>query len=146
MPTLLQLIKSDIGQVVSDFAKGQGKLDLYDKFAGGVRLSIPPYPLEPSKIRDVQKVSPNKGVPIRGIPAKYKDNIYFYEVMQGKSGFVHSDGSGAVLVVSDATDSVDTCLDLPYKVLEDCKVPDKQYRTDLKEVLPKMYRGVKNAS
>ena len=144
LPTILQLIEGDVGQLISDLCKDQcNEMKLSEGIAGGIRLTIPPYPLEPPSAREVQKTSPNRGIPIRGLPSKYKDNYYFFEVMPDEDGnFVHSSGTGVILVASSLGDDAKSSLDLPYKILDDVKIPDKQYRTDLREILPKMYDEV----
>lgn len=144
MPTFLHLLDMDISECISSFAHGKGILKLKNQFAGGVRLSIPPYPLEPKRAKDVKIVSPNQGLPIRGLKEVHNNNIYFYEVMLNKKQeLVHSEGTGAILVASDSGNSPEECLELPYKIVEGVQVADKQYRTDLSKVLPKMYNEVK---
>jgi hypothetical protein len=103
-----------------------------------VRLSIPPYPLEPSKTKDVEKVGPNKGIPIRGFKESQKDNIYFFEIMKEGDGIVHSQGTGAILVASAAGYEPSECFETINEILDDALIPDKQYRTDLDKVLPEM--------
>ena len=144
MPTFLQMLSMDVGEVISSFAKESGILKVRDTFAGGVRLSIPPYPLEPKHVKDVKLVSPNQGLPIRGLKEANKNNIYFYEIMLNKKQeLIHSEGTGAILVASDTGATPEKSLELPYKIVEGVQVADKQYRTDLKTVLPKMYNEVK---
>jgi phosphoribosylamine--glycine ligase len=142
MPTILQLMQQDIGEVISNFARGQASYFpmLLDGFAGGVRLSIPPYPLEPPKTKDIDRVGPNVGIPIRGFHEGSENHIYFLEIMKNGDDILHSAGSGAIAVVSDvADDDPAECFTLPYSILDDVKIPDKMYRTDLATVLPKMY-------
>jgi phosphoribosylamine--glycine ligase len=143
MPTILQFISGELGQLFSDLARGQMSSDMpfLDGYAAGVRLTIPPYPIEPESIEESEKASPNFGLPLRGLKEVYQENCYLFEIAPNEegTGLVHGDGTGVVLVASDLTDDPKTCLDVPYKILEECKIPDKQYRTDLKKVLPKMY-------
>lgn len=143
MPTFLQLIEGEVGNLISDVVRGQAKgMKLSSKIAGGLRLSIPPYPLEPNTAYEVRKVSPNLGVPIRGVDEKYLKNLYFFEIMQDEDKLVHSDGTGVIFVASDLGDTVEESLVVPYKIAEDVKIPDKQYRTDLSVMLEKMYSEV----
>lgn len=137
MPTFLRLVDGDIGKLIADITLGQtDEMRLHDLIAGGVRISIPPYPIEPTT--DVKKVlsqSPNIGVPIKGL-----EDAYYYEVMKWEGELVHSSGTGVIAVVSDAADDVVDCLTIPYEILEGASIPDKQYRTDLQIVLPDMFQ------
>jgi hypothetical protein len=51
---------------------------------------------------------------------------------------IHSIGLGSIGCVVDCGDEAEDSLDYPYECLEKARIPEKQYRTDLKEVLPKM--------
>jgi phosphoribosylamine--glycine ligase len=137
MPTLLSIVEGDIGQLIADIVNGQtNEMDLVDMIAGGIRLTIPPYPIEPTT--DVKKVldqSPNMGVPIRDLD---EESTYFYEIMIQDGEMVHSPGTGVIGVVIDRDEDPEDCLGRPYQVLDQCRVPDKQYRTDLRDVLPEM--------
>jgi hypothetical protein len=110
------------------------EMNVFDSIAGGIRITIPPYPIEP--ITDVRKVldqSPNIGVPIKGL-----DDAYLYEVMMQDGQLVHSPGTGVIAVVSDCAENAEDSLMEPYEVLEEANIPDKQYRTDLSAVLSDM--------
>lgn len=136
MPTLLHLLDSDVGKLISDIVNGQtDKMEIYDAIAGGIRISIPPYPIEPNSIQKILNESPNIGVPIKDLD---EDSTYFYEVMLQDGELVHSPGTGSIGVVSDAGKDVIECLEQPMEILEGCRIPDKQYRTDLPDVLDKM--------
>jgi|SRR5271166_990562 len=144
MPTFLQLLNQDVGKLISDSFNDIEDMEILDYFAGGVRITIPPYPIEsPERIeKNLQKISPNVGIPIRGF--EYcQDNCYFYEIMKDNDLIVHSSGTGVIACVSDLGMTPESCFDFPYDILEECKVPDKQYRTDLDEILPRMYKEVK---
>lgn len=143
MPTLIQLINQDIGEIISDsFKSGKKEMNLLDVFSGGARLTIPPYPIEPENLKEIEKNSPNLGIPIRGLD-DYEQNCYLYEVMLQNDLLVHSSGTGVIACISDIGESPERCFELVNEILEDCKVPDKQYRTDLDEILPEMYEKVR---
>jgi phosphoribosylamine-glycine ligase len=137
MPTLLHLLDQDIGQLIADIVNNQTReMKLHDVIAGGIRISIPPYPIEPTTdVRKVLDESPNVGVPIKGL-----DNVYFYEVMMLDGQLVHSPGTGVLGVVVDCAEDPEDVLIMPYEALDNAKIPDKQYRTDLSSVLPDMCR------
>jgi phosphoribosylamine--glycine ligase len=141
MPTLLQIINQDVGKIISDSFEEENEMNLLSCFSGGARLTIPPYPIEPEDVKEIEKNFPNIGIPIRGLE-KYEDNCYFYEIMKKDDLIVHSAGTGVIACISDIGETPKSCYGLVYKALEDCKVPDAQYRTDLNEVLPRMYEEV----
>jgi phosphoribosylamine---glycine ligase len=143
MPTLLQLIEGDIGKIIHDLASGYSpEMELSDFFAGGVRLTIPPYPIEPNNLKLLQKDSPNEGIPIRGLE-DCESLCYFYEVKKEENQLVHSAGTGVIACISDVGMNPKSTFDCPYDILKECKIPDKMYRTDLNKILPKMYSEVK---
>lgn len=140
MPTWLQLVTQDVGQIISDIVDGKSpKLRLKNSFSGGVRITIPPYPIELANAKVIQNTSPNKGIPIRDLE---DENTYFYEIMRDDDFIVHSEGTGVIAVVSSEYGNPKDCFDFPYQLLEEAKIPDKQYRTDLGQVLPEMYSDV----
>jgi phosphoribosylamine--glycine ligase len=142
-PTQMFLINGSIGQFFSDVARGQAsEVPMRGGFAAGVRLSIPPYPLEPSKPEHVQLVRPNEGIPIRGLTEKNAGALYFYEVMEKEGALVHSCGTGLVACAMGVADRPWDAFCQPYKTLKELKIPEKQYRTDMREVLCGMYEDV----
>jgi phosphoribosylamine--glycine ligase len=140
------LMKGEVGKFFSDLARGQGDdVELGDGFVSGIRVTIPPYPAE-AEVADAQKVSPNVGVPIRGLPENPEEvlrHFHFYEVMDEGDGILrHSPGTGVIACVRDLADDVEAAFDKPYELLENLVLPNKQYRTDLAEVLGDMYDQV----
>lgn len=141
LAAFVQLYRGEWGKLISDFARGQGKdIELESQISGGIRISIPPYPLEP---QEGEQVEDTLGMPIQNIDEEDVPNFFFYEVMQNKDGnFVHSDGIGLIAAISALGDSPDSALDLPYKLADKVKIPDIQYRTDLQQVLSDQYLEV----
>jgi phosphoribosylamine---glycine ligase len=137
MPVLMRMLSEDAGKVIHSYASGAGSLDFDVSYGSGVRLSIPPYPVEPKSLKDIKGIS-SSNVPVR-IPERYIPDVYFYEVMMKDEQLVHSEGTGVILVALGTGDSVKESLKVPYEVLEAVKIPNKQYRTDCAEVLNKMY-------
>ena len=139
MPTFLQLISGDVGKLISDIVHDQidsMTLKAFD-YSAGVRISIPPFPLEPPNSNIVQKVSPNLNIPLRFLE-DYEENYYFYEVMFQDDELTHSQGTGVIAVISVAKDDCEEAFHDCYRILDEVKIPNKQYRTDLFEVLPDM--------
>lgn len=147
LPTFSKMIVGGVGKLFSDVARGQGgALQLEDKFGSAVKLSIPPYPVEPEKQKDAQKVTPNIGIPIRGIPEGTEKNFYFYEIELDQDDpdlLVHSAGTGVIADVIGLDDDPAEAFEKPYEILEQLIIPNKQYRTDLDSVLSEMYEQVK---
>lgn len=143
-PTQMFLFKDSIAKFFSDIARGTIDYDmpLNDKFAAGVRFTIPPYPLEPEKVEDVQKVRPNVGIPIRGLTEKNSGKFYFYEVAEEDGKLLHAAGTGVLGVAVGVADNPWRAFDTPCEALCDLLVPELQYRTDLRYKLGDMYESV----
>jgi len=144
MPTFLTSLKMDFGQFFSDICNKQLKeIDLDgDKFYSSIRITIPPYPIEVEEKVDTEDFSPNTGVPI----LNWKENeeeIYFYEVMLDDNILQHSGGTGVVCLSLGSGNDAVASFERPCEIAEALVIPDKQYRTDLKEVLPDMYSKAK---
>jgi phosphoribosylamine---glycine ligase len=132
-PTYLQMIDMEYGKFFSDIVRGQ--IEDWDhkcRSMCGIRMTIPPYPAEPEG--DPEELSPSVGIPIQHWET-YNKNLYFFEVMKKEEKLVHAGGTGVIACVIHKNPQ--RC----YEILERVKVPDKQYRTDLVEVLGKMKKG-----
>ena len=142
-PTYLTLLDIDYGQFFADCARGDLKKEFSksEQYAGSIRISIPPYPMEVKSGLDTEKVSPNEGIPIQNWE-DIQEDCYFYEVMIDDDKLEHSGGTGVICLGIGHGDTPEKSLDTPYKIAEQIKIPDKQYRTDLKEVLGKMVKEV----
>lgn len=142
MPTFLHLLQIDIGKFIADLVHRQlNEVPMQNQIAAGVRVTIPPYPIEPKSAKEIQKTAPNLGIPIRGLELD-DDRVYFYEIMQEGGELFHSEGTGVIAVVSDSGDNVESAFEGPMGLLEEAKIPDKQYRTDLAEKLSEMYHEI----
>jgi phosphoribosylamine--glycine ligase len=138
IPVMLSLLNTDFGKFFADIASDQvNEADFSDNFASGVRVTIPPYPVEPKEGIDVEDFSPNKGVPIQNYEG-YCENLYLYEVCLDRESLVHAGGTGVIACAVDTDKDASESLLYPYEILDNLVIPDKQYRTDLKDVLPKM--------
>jgi phosphoribosylamine---glycine ligase len=140
-PTLLTLLRQDFGEFFHGLASGQlSAAEFLKKDAGGIRVTIPPYPAEPQPNQDPEKFSPSKGVPIQNYE-KHAESLYFYEVCSDNTAALsHSGGTGVIACAMGLGDTPEECLEEPYKILKELQVPDKQYRTDLVKVLSKMVK------
>ena len=140
-PTLLTLVERDIGELFYNLANGYNMdLNISSSYAGSVRLTIPPYPIETEK--ETESLSPNIGIPILNWEDS-EEECYFYEIMlDEEEQLVHSGGTGVILEAQGVDQDVTKSLLRPYEILEEINVPDKQYRTDLNNVLPDMVEEV----
>jgi len=142
-PTLLTLLNMDQAQFFSDISKSQfrGYIPLAERYAGGLRITIPPYPVESKQ--DPEKFSPSRGVPILNYE-DFEEDLYFYEVMLEDDHLVHSGGSGVIACAMGVGFSPTKSMEYPEEIAEKICIPDKQYRTDLKMVLSKAVEEVEN--
>lgn len=141
-PTLFPLVSGELGKLFSDLARGQvSEINLSDGYAAGVRVSIPPYPAEPLTGIDPEKFSPSIGIPIQNWEV-VQGSCYFYEVMREGDQLVHSGGTGVILCAVGVANTPEGSLEQPYEIAAEINIPDKQYRTDLYGVLPKMINEV----
>jgi phosphoribosylamine--glycine ligase len=142
-----KLLEGDLAKFISDVARGQAsRVPLKDGFASAVKLSIPPYPAQATVddgLKLAEIVTPNIGVPIRGIPEGKEHHFYWYEIFDDKGQLAHSPGYGAIAEVVAIGDTVEAAFEEPYELLEDLVLPNKQYRTDLVEVLGAMHEELK---
>lgn len=135
MPSLLATVKTDIGELISDLVRGTDtEMQFSEDFSGGIRVTIPPYPCEATDYKVLGEIAPNEGIPIRDLEG---DDIYYYEVKIKDGELVHSTGSGIIACVSTISNDPEDCF--PLKSIEEARIPQKQYRTDLGKVLPEMY-------
>ncbi len=142
-PTLLTLVREDIGQFFYDIACGQeyDDIDIDNEYAGSIRVTVPPYPIDTKKMNLLEKVSPSKNLPIFGYE-EYSENIYMYDVKLGDEKLVHASGSGVICLAIGTGNNPEESLILPNEIVENLVIPDKQYRTDLDVVLPGMVSEV----
>lgn len=128
--TIFSLYRGDLGKFWHDIASGNQPIDdpITGEFAAAVRMSIPPYPSE------VEGEHPD-GVPIQGLePEDITEGCYMYDAMldeddelvtAGVSGFVASPIGRAI--------SIDAAFCNVHDKLKKIKIPDAQYRTDVKK-------------
>lgn len=123
-PTLMwELISSDLSQFLADAAKGQNATaKLQTKIAGGVRVTMPPWPTE--------KYLAHEGVLIAGLPKKL-DDIYMYNVKMLGSKMYSAGAWGILLLLTGAGSTIKQALAVPYRQCADLRIGDMQYRTDL---------------
>jgi phosphoribosylamine---glycine ligase len=141
-PTFMELFYEDIGKFYSDIVRGQCDIvPCNAEYAGSVRVTIPPYPAEPKSGVNPEKFSPSIGVPILDWE-EIQDSLYFYEVQCDEGQLVHSGGVGVIACSIGIGENPKSCMEDAYIPAEKIQIPDKQYRTDLCDILPEMVRKV----
>jgi phosphoribosylamine---glycine ligase len=134
LPALLELLEAPLGDVIASMAKREvpTSVPLSDKWASGLRVSIPPYPSE--------HLHPDEGIPIRGLTREDRDHLYFYDVkLNEKNSLVSTSAFGAIVTITGKGDSISEAMEGPMAIAKRAKIPSKQYRTDLSSVLLKCW-------
>lgn len=130
MPALLELLEGDPGELIASVARKEYPKDMRVKsgYASAVRINVPPYPAE--------QFVHEGNVPVRGFEREDLSHLFFYDVMlNDKDQFVTSPAYGAVVAITGWAQDPRQSLEHPYKLARQAKIPDKMYRTDLREVL-----------
>jgi phosphoribosylamine--glycine ligase len=139
LPTFLcGLYNGHIGYLLSALASGNevSELETLDGFAGGVRLSVPPWPSE--------KFHAEENVPIKGLSeASLADWFYAYDIKKTDDGLATSGGYGITGVVNGYGSTIEEAFGEAYKRVKRIKISDLQYRTDLSEVCLKDFKKIK---
>jgi phosphoribosylamine---glycine ligase len=141
-PTLFfQVLEGELGHLLHDVAQRQYRSGsspgLGSKFGAAVRITIPPWPTE--------KYHASSGVPIRGLEEGASlDDVYLYNVKLGdtedskdQTKLASAGAWGILLLPTGRGDTVGRAFAKPYRVAEQARIPDKQYRTDLVEQFKK---------
>lgn len=130
LPAILKLYQGDFGELLESLARGDHpkEMSLQRGYGTALRLSVPPYPSEEFKHTG--------GIPIRGWEKKDRDDLYFYEVMlNDRNQFVTSPAYGAVAAIQGYGSDIREAFTQPYYLAERARIPEKQYRTDIVDVL-----------
>lgn len=131
-PSLLELVDTDLGEVIAKMARGEqpDELPLKDGFASALRISIPPHPSEEFR-------HPG-GIPIQGLQRSDRPHLYLFEIRLDESGrLVSSRGGGAICAVTGLGKSISEAFDPVYEIAKRLRIPEKQYRTDAVSELSK---------
>jgi phosphoribosylamine--glycine ligase len=130
LPAFLELYQGDVGELLAALARGDHPREMSMKrgFGSALRISVPPYPSE--EFRHLG------GIPIRGWSKSDRDHLYFYEVqLDDDNHFVTAPSYGTVAAIQGYGDTVKEAFEEPMRLARAAKIPDKQYRTDLADVL-----------
>jgi phosphoribosylamine-glycine ligase len=136
-PTLLtSLCNFNFGRFLDAVARGYDCSEyLTEGFGAGVRLSLAPWPSE--------KFHAEERIPIAGMGQRSLEWFYPYDVQLSQEGELESSGGYGILgVVNGFGSSIDDAFDSAYSILKRCRIPGKQYRTDLAEACKKDFKRV----
>ena len=128
-PTLLwEILQGSVGEFFSAAARGEiTGLELGEGFAGGVRVTIPPWPTE--------KFTAEENVPIRGLSAKDEKAAYWYNVKKDSDDrLVTAGGWGIVGLFTGYSPDPGGAMAKAVNPIRSLKLKNKQYRTDLGQV------------
>lgn len=129
LPAFLELLDQPVGELISQFAKGEKGIQPKVKrgWGGALRVTIPPYPNE--------KVRSAEGLPIRGLERSDRPHLYMYNVaLDDRNKLVSTKAFGVVGAFTGFGDDIAGALKIPYELADRVRVPNKQYRTDLCEI------------
>lgn len=135
--TLYSMYGGDFGELLKRVATGGiPEQRLKAEYGAAARISIPPYPTE-------YRSPKLKGIPVKGLDKNVDEDIrttYLYDVMQNGNGLVCAGVNGLIAVpMATANDPV-LAFDRLEAKLHKLRVPDMQYRTDLKSsILKRLY-------
>jgi phosphoribosylamine-glycine ligase len=136
-PTVFnELLDGELGKFFADVALGQASsIPLRAGFAGGIRLSISPYPSS--------RAHAPSGIPLRGI--KNFDHFYPYDIERDDElNLLSSGGEGKIGVATGLADTIPDAIAAAEKVAGAVVLPDVQYRLDLAGLFQKRFDEVKS--
>lgn len=141
---LMEILNSDMGKLFYETADRRDiKANIDSRFAGAIRVHVPPYP-EPSAEDDKQRPV---GLPIHvgGSYSKNSRHYYPVEVMVKDNRIVTSGPDGYIMVVADIGNSPEASMNAAYKLLEKVRIPTARWRTDLGTKLQEVYNTVRSS-
>lgn len=132
--TLFTMYNSDFGELLQRVAtRGIPQQTFKAEYGAAARVTIPPYPTE-------YRSPKLKGIPVKGLDFNNDEDLrttYLYDVMMNGTGLVCAGNNGLIAVpIATANDPVLAFDRLETKVKK-LRVPDMQYRTDLKSSILK---------
>jgi phosphoribosylamine-glycine ligase len=131
-PTWVQeSFDGDLAELFAAMASGKAEpLPAKEGFAGGVRLTVAPWP-------SIQFACPGD-VPVRGIPDF--EHFYPYDIRRNKEGDIFTvPAFGMVGIATGSGSTLAEAMEAAYKVADAAKVPEVQYRHDLGELFQSQY-------
>lgn len=124
--TQMGLLQMEVGRLLSDTARGTiRKMRTSTDFGIGVRLSVPPYPLE----NVMQELEKRHGQPVV-IPPAVRADFHPFDLCVTSSGMGMAGTDGWVGVMTHTSGNLNG-LSRVYDKIKQVKVDELQYRTDI---------------
>jgi phosphoribosylamine--glycine ligase len=136
---LMELLP-EVGEFLYKLAQGQAwsdKIDL-EKFAGDVRLSIPPFPAKGAKDVSEECV----GVPIFGVDSSNRHQHLVEVMLDVNNEYVTSGPHGYVMSVTGLGDTPRSAQGEAYRNVDKIHIPNMRYRNDLVEAIGDVYHTI----
>lgn len=124
--TVVPLLHMELGKLLSDVARGQiRRMRTSFDFGIGVRLSVPPYPIEGAS-RQLEQI---RGRPI-GMPPAVRADFFPSDVYVEEGGLAVAGADGCVGVVTHVSPTLSGLSEV-YSKIRQVKLDELQYRTDI---------------
>lgn len=122
------LLDGELGRNFAHLAMGTATdLEYAHRVSFGLRLTTPPYPLDPYEPKNWPAYDESAGHVILDYPEKH---TYFLDVKMKDGQLLTAGTDGANLEIVYAGQDLEKCAKLAYDAAKAVKLPDKQYRTD----------------
>lgn len=122
------LLDGELGRNFYELASGKAvRLEYASKVSFGLRITTPPYPLDPYEPKNWNAYDQSANHIISDYPDRH---TYFLDVRFKDDQMMTAGTDGANLEIVYAGDSLEKCAKQAYDAAKRLKLPDKQYRTD----------------
>jgi len=141
------LLPMDFGKFICALTRGESLPDLTPRhsFSASVRLSVPPYPNEPHEpgLGDgIPRKHFRAGIPIEGMNRKLLTSFYAMDMRvneMDEDKFETAGVSGFLGAAIGCGETIGMAFDHVKAVIEAIRVPNLQYRTDIRNLTAKRY-------
>jgi phosphoribosylamine-glycine ligase len=141
------LLPMDFGKFIYAIARGETLPDLTPRhsFSASVRLSIPPYPNEPHEPgmgEGIPRKFFREGIPIEGLNRRLLTSFYAMDVRVNEKNedlFETAGVNGLLGAAIGCGETIGMAFDHVKAVIEAIRVPNLQYRTDIRSLTAKRY-------
>jgi len=137
---LIPLLKGNLGDFLMELAVGEAKkVEMSQAFGMSLTISIPPYPLDASKVWNHKPFEVTAGKRVNGLSAEY---FFPYDLKRENDEYKTAGKLGLIGYLSCHADNLASLNKLMHEKVKELEIPDIQYRTDgtarVEEDLPKL--------